>query len=690
MKLSPLPLVLALAAAPSHATETRRFVIDTPKALDGAEAVAVAIAADGTLRPLPPLVEAAAFEEPLGLALALDGDGTAWVGTGHPARIWRVGADGAKELVTEVEADQITALLVAPDGALYAATAVPAALVRVDRQRGEATLVTSLPEGNLWDLAWFDGALLAAAGNPGRLLRLGPKGFELAAAVPDQHARCLAVSGGVLLIGTSGRGLILRWTGQGPVGAFFGAGFTEVADLAVSPDGTVYAAALTGDPTLGKPPQKAEGGEASVNVTTGGDAPPAADGGSATSEILRIFPAGGAITLYRFSRQLATALAWSGDALVAGTGIEGEIWQLAGEAAAELDTVDAAQVTALAGGGDLVLVQGPVRLLRRAGEPRGTLVSPVLDAGQASRWGVAEVEGGRPGCAVAFRAGATAEPDATWSAWSEAVPCDRLQVPAPAGRYLQWRLELDGAAARVRRVEVAYRQVNLPPRITELTVHAPGEVFLQTPPPADRIVDVEHPGVNGIFTTLSDEATEQQARLGKKYYRVGYQSVSWKAEDPNGEPLVFGVEVASAAGGRWMAIRGDLAESSLAFDTQALADGPYRLRVTASDRPGNPSDPLTATQLSSWFTVDNAAPAIAIERDAAGWLVTVEDALSPLASVEWNRDADRWHAAEPLDGLLDSRRETFRIPTATGLHVVSVRAIDDHHNRATAAVEEKP
>lgn len=692
MKLSPLPVVLVVATATSFATSTRRFVADTAPSLEGAEAVSVAIASDGSLRPLPPLSELATFDEPLGLALVVDGDGVAWVGTGHPARIWRVSADGDKELAAEVEADQITSLLLAPDGTLYATTAVPASLVRVDRARMEPALVSALPEGNLWDLAWFDGSLVAAAGNPGRLLRLGRKGLELAATIPDQHARCLAVSGDTLLVGTSGRGLVLRWTGSGPVGAFFDAAFTEVADLVVAPDGTVYAAALTGDPTLGKPAPSGSG-EASVTVTTGGEAPPQANGGTSTSEVLRIVPAGAATTLHRFTKQLASTLSWGPDGLLAGTGVEGEIWQLSAGAAAELDTVDAAQVTALADGGQLALVQGPVRLLRRQGDPRGTIASPVLDASQPSRWGTVDVDVTGSGCSIRFRSGATAEPDETWSAWSDPRPCGSLTTEAPPSRYLQWRLELGGTtrdAVRVRRVQVAYRQVNLPPEIPELTIHEPGEVFLRTPPPSDRIVDVQHPGLDGIFTTLSDEATDQQGRLGKKYYRVGYQSVSWKAEDPNQEPLLFSLEIAGEGEARWLTVRENLAEAPIAFDTQALADGRYRLRLTATDEPANPGDASTATRLSSWFTVDNTPPRIAFERDGAHWLVTVEDALSPLASVEWNRDADSWHAVEPIDGLLDSRRERFRIPAATGHHLLSVRVIDDHHNRATAAREEKP
>ena len=77
-------------------------------------------------------------------------------------------------------------------------------------------------------------------------------------------------------------------------------------------------------------------------------------------------------------------------------------------------------------------------------------------------------------------------------------------------------------------------------------------------------------------------------------------------------------------------------------------------------------------------------------REGSFWVVTAEDALSPIVRVEWNRDAEAWHPLAPEDGLLDRRRETFRIPVHPGQHVLALRAIDDHYNRATVAVEEKP
>ncbi len=691
-------VVLTVAAlASAEGAQTRRFVLDTPSALAGATAKGVAIFPDGSLRPLPPLAEAATFAEPLGLAMAVTANGTAFVGTGHPARIYRV-RQGTKELVGEVKADQVTAILVDPDGNLWAATAAPAMILKSARGSGALEEVARLQDGNLWDLAWFKGGLVAAAGNPGRLLRLTAKGLEVAATIPDRHARCLAVNGDALLVGTSGKGLVMRWRGAAAPGVVYDSSFTEIAALAPAPDGSTYAAGITGDPTLGKPPAK-EDGEAgvTVSVTESPSTTPQTAKGPATSEIVRILPSGAATTVYRFTKQIATTLTWGEDGLIIGTDLEGELWQLLEGSAATLDTVNAAQVVRVAAGGSWVLTQNPTRLLHRSGNPRGTFASPALDAGQPAQWGDAVVVGELPpkeGCSLRFRSGAIGTPDDTWSAWSAPLPCPAGPVTAPPARYLQWEVTLEPAAGaavpRVGRTEVSYRQINLPPEIREFTVHDPGEVFLKGPPPSDRIVEVQHPDLSGIFTTLDDEARDTQDRLGKRYYRVGYQSLSWKAEDPNGDPLRFTLEVQKADGGAWWKVRDGLEATSIAIDTQALADGLYRFRLTASDEPANPEAPATAQALSSVVVVDNTPPTVTIVRKGDAWTVTADDALSPITRVEWNRDADAWHAASPEDGLLDRKHEVFRIPVQRGSHVLAVRAVDDHHNRATAAVEEKP
>ncbi|MCS7183266.1 MAG: hypothetical protein NZ869_09195 [Thermoanaerobaculum sp.] len=669
-----LPLLVAAAAA---AAPTRLFTFDTPATLAGSRSNGVLIRPDGGLEALPPLETVATFTEPLAQAMVEDPQGTVYVGTGHPARVYRVTAKGP-QMLAELPADQITSLALAPDGTLYATTALPATLLRV--RQGSVEQVANLAEGNLWDVTFFSGRLVVAAGNPGRLLALGEKGLELLTAIPDRHARCLAVLGHKLLVGTSGKGLVLVFDGQ-TLGVLYDSGFTEISALAVAPNGTVYATALTGDPNLG---QRTGEGQPSVTVTTG---PASGETGRFASEVLQISPQGAVTTLMRFDKELAMTVAWGAGQVLVGTGLEGGLFQLVDSSSAQLDTVDAGQITRLASGGTLVLTQDPVKLFRRRGQAQGTFTSKVLDAGQVAQWGRLTALFSGP-CTVSVRTGNHQEPNDTWSAWSRPVPCGQETDPPPPGRFAQLKLQLGPGPARVERMQWAYRQVNLPPQIKELKLHLPGEVFLKSPPPSERIVEVSHPDLSGIFTTLDDDK-ENQSQLGKKYYRVGFQTLSWRVEDPNGDPLRFDVEL-QRLGGDWWPVRQALESVQLALDTQALPDGLYRFRLTATDAPGNPEGPATSTAVSSWFTVDNTPPQVTVRRQGTQWIVEARDELSPISLAEYNRDAERWLPLAPADGLLDETQETFSVPAAPGRHVLSIRVVDDHHNRRVVAVEEGP
>ncbi len=686
-----LAVLLLLLPGIAVAAPVRTFTLDTPRALAGATSRGVAIFPDGSLQALPPLEIVTKFEEPLGLALAVSPGGVAYVGTGHPARVWRV--EGAhRTLVGDTSSDQITALALAPNGTLYVATALPAVLLATGPDGSGLKEVARLDEGNLWDLLFWRGELVAAAGSPGRVLHLVDGKLAELFPVPDRHARCLEPAGDTLWIGTSGKGMVLRWTGTGPAQVVYDSEFTEIADLQLAPDGSLYASGLTGDPTLGKPPGKGEG-EATVSVSESTATTPATDKGPATSEIVHMFPSGAAVPGYRFTKQVAGALAWSAAGLVIGTTIDGELWQLVEGSTAQLDTVDASQVSRLAGAGDWVLTTGPVKLMRRQGPPKGTFVSPPEDAGQPASWGLVTLGGRLPsgdGCRLSFRSGPTPQVGDAWSEWTAPTACGEVRASAPPARYLQVKVELEAKTdtpPRLGSLVMAYRQLNLPPLIKELTVHPPGEVFLKVPPPSERVVEVQHPDLSGIFTVLDEDSPDQQA-LGRKYYRVGYQSVSWKAEDPNGDPLRFELEVQRQGSPSWWKIRGDLETVTLALDTGALAEGLYHFRLIASDATANPETPATAQALSSWVTVDNTPPRLQPRREGSVWVIRVEDALSPIAILEWNRDAQGWQRSNGQDGMLDGRQEELRLPVAPGDHVLSVRAVDDHHNSAVVAVEE--
>ena len=139
-------------------------------------------------------------------------------------------------------------------------------------------------------------------------------------------------------------------------------------------------------------------------------------------------------------------------------------------------------------------------------------------------------------------------------------------------------------------------------------------------------------------------------------------TVSWQAEDPDGDRLVYNLYFRGDEERRWMLLKGDLHDNSFTFDSDVLADGKYYFRVVASDREVNP--PATAREAdltSAPVMIDNTPPVVTIgpvHRAAA----TAEIEL---------RSARRRFAAAPLRvfarcgrlGADGSRRWGHRFPT---------------------------
>jgi hypothetical protein len=688
--------LMLLISGFATATETRRWIVDTAEELLEGRGTDVQVTAMGTVERITGWAAGPDFEEAVVMAAVGSGDGSLIVGTGFPARLYRVRGDQA-ELLADVEAEQITALLATKNGDVLVATVAPGVLYRW--RRGSLDEIGRLGEGGIWDLALFDGEVVAAGGPPASIFKVTERGLSRWVELPDVHARCLEPQSDRLLVGTSGKGLMLTVDGSGQLGVLADSPFTEIADLAVG-GGAVWAAALVGEPAT-TPRQKKkngdneENGEVETEVTVTTDIKlPEVNGKTATSEILKLTADGGLLSVHRFVREVATSVAWDGEGLLVGTGFEGEVWRFVNGGGARIATIDAVQVVGVVDGGTALLTQGPGGVLwrRTEGDRPGRFRSKAQQFKQPVRFGEYRVEPASDDLRIRFRSGISAKPDMTWLPWTEWMPASGGSVGLPAARSLQWEVEFAVATevmAPVDRVEVAVVEVNLPPQVKMLAVEKPGVVYLSAPPPTGPVIEAVHPDINGIFTVIDDSAPKNNGSTkGKKYYRAGFRTVSWKVSDPNKDPLRYRLEIEDRNGFSFN-IRERIAGTQLGVDTHALPDGTYRFRLTASDAPGNPDGGIETSRVSRWFAVDNTAPVASLRRTGDLWVVSVSDNLSPIVRAEWSRDGHDWTALAPKDGLLDGREETFEFPAVSGRHMVVVRVVDRQHNRATAgAVEE--
>jgi hypothetical protein len=170
-------------------------------------------------------------------------------------------------------------------------------------------------------------------------------------------------------------------------------------------------------------------------------------------------------------------------------------------------------------------------------------------------------------------------------------------------------------------------------------------------------------------------------------------NVSWQAEDPDGDRLVYNLYFRGEGEREWKPLKVNVHENSVSVDGDALADGKYFFRVTASDREANP--PAAAREvesISAPVLIDNTPPTIVIgNQHTVNGKVVVEfeavDAASPLRRCEYSIDAQNWTPIQAADGIIDSLREKFilqldRVPP--GEHVLVIRAVDSANNAGLA------
>jgi hypothetical protein len=175
--------------------------------------------------------------------------------------------------------------------------------------------------------------------------------------------------------------------------------------------------------------------------------------------------------------------------------------------------------------------------------------------------------------------------------------------------------------------------------------------------------------------------------------------VTWKVDNPDADPLRYRVAFRKEGQGQWRdATRPDEVhtKTELEWDTAALPEGKYRLRVEASDETANPPDQVQKHALESeTVLVDNTPPRIeTLALTNRRLHARVVDGTSPISRVEVAVDGKLdWRPLAPADGVFDTNDETVDSdisPLAPpGSHIVVVRAYDAAGNAVSRDVEAK-
>jgi hypothetical protein len=690
-KIAATVLALALTAAgASHATETQWWLNDAPGDYAKAEVRGAVLRADATTELGPAVTSFPDDSLKVAWAIALLADGSVALAGDH-GRIDRWTAQGGVRPWVRLGGGQVLSLARDGDG-LLAGTG-PSGLVYRIGARGDTTLLARTGERYVWALAATRSGVWAATGTRGRLMRIEGGKARIVFDSGESNLLCLVADGadgadGVWAGGDS-QGRVYHTSAAGATRTLFDAGEDEVRALARTSDGALWAAALSGS------------GTSNDDGSDDDDKPlPARTAPSGTRSVLyRIVPDSATVAWWTASQPLVYALAPTRDGLVAATGNRAGLYRVERiGAASQLLAPVQGQVTALVTGADGTLwaaTANPVALIRlgpgRASE--GEIVSSPLDCRRFAHFGHVRTHA-RGRVEVLTRSGNCDPADSTWSDW-EAVTAsdDGGRVRSPGARYLQWKAKLSSADARLEGLEIAWREQNLAPRVDEITIAPQGLNFRDGElVPRSESVTQTLSGGQKVEYSVSLPSTKAIREL--PVWARGLRTLSWRAVDPNGDPLRFRVELRNEDGGAWVEIGKDLEASLFSWNTATIPDGRYRLRVTASDVAGNAvGEERSGDAASEVFTVDNTPPSVtALAATGARIEGSAEDSTSPLWRLEVAVDDGDWRTLAPEGGLADERRLRFAatLPALTaGEHVVSVRAVDLAGNSATRAVHVK-
>jgi hypothetical protein len=320
----------------------------------------------------------------------------------------------------------------------------------------------------------------------------------------------------------------------------------------------------------------------------------------------------------------------------------------------------------------------------------GTYQSPVFDAGSVAQWGRLRWQGEPAAGAIAFRtrSGNSLRPDPTWSDWSDPLnDAKGAQIKSPNARYLQYEAKLSGTGVTLDNVAAAWLPQNNPPLIRSITVLT----SVTAVPAATKTSSTASSATTPYTVTVTDTGdaapTSSTGTPTQTLSRAAQQQliISWQADDPDSDKLVYEVDFRGEDMRGWVVLKKDIHENTWTLDGNSLADGRYFFKVIASDREANaPATAKEAELTSSPVLIDNTPPSVHMTSfNRTDIVFEATDTVSALRTAEYSIDGGPWTPIAPVDGILDSPSESFRLHLPAlpdGEHLFVARVSDSGGN----------
>jgi hypothetical protein len=691
---------------------------------------------DGRLKLGPKLDEVFASDQAEIWSLARASDGTLYAGTGNRGRLYKIDASGNATLLWTADQPIIFALTVDPKGVIYAATSPDGKIYRIEN--GRASEYFAPKERYIWALALSpSGDLFAATGDQGKIYRITAAGRgSVYYETGQSNVTSLAFDAqGRLLAGSEPNGILYQIASEGKAFVLYDANLPEIRSIVAAPDGSIYAAALGGSTAkrVGAATTAAAAAQTSslptfstsVTVTdqqagiTPLPSPSAAKSSSVSSAaatsvttstteysgveksaLYKIHPDHTVETLWSSKEENLYDLALDGTSLMLLTDAQGRIYKLdsSRQAALVAQTNEGDSTRLVPSPGGLLAATGNLAKVVRLGSstaPAGWFESPVHDSSTVARWGRLSWRGDSKGLAFRTRAGNSARPDSTWSDWSQPLTTpDRALISSPNARYIQWRVDFS-APAELDSVTIAYLPQNTPPIVRSILVTSQAQNLAKSTT-ATTAATSANAAYSITVTDTGDSSTAAGTPSLTLSRATGQQiSITWQADDPDGDRLLYSLYFRGDDESQWKLLRGDITENTYQLDGDVFADGRYFFRVTASDRLANPLELAREAELvSAPVVIDNTPPTVTTmgaRRNGSSVEIDVDaqDRGSELRRCEYSIDAGPWFPVEAADGVTDSAREQFNIRIQgipQGEHLVVIRVYDATGNAGLTKV----
>ncbi len=712
-----------ITAANAFAVAPQFWRLNNAEEFLAGESEGFAITSRGELKPAPAMKKIATLTDPFVLSQTAAPNGDRFLGTGNDGKVYRLRGEDLKLLYTAPEPEIYAVAF--RDGALFVGSSPNGKIYRVDPESGKQTTFYDPQQAYIWAIETLDnGDFAVATGVDGKLFRVTPKGEgKVLYDSADTHIRSVAQrKDGTILAGGSGKGRIYEIAKDGSAHALFDSPLNEISAIYVDANNVAWAAGVSNvlpssAPAKAAPKnqqqqqQQGQGAQASgseqkkegeatataeVSFSFEDSSASAAQAGSA--EVYKIAPDGFVDTVRKFEREMIYGIsAGQNGSVLLGTGPNGRIYELRDGELALIGATPEKQVVSISTSGKNTLItttnSGAVYRIESGLAPNAEFRSAAKDVERFSRFGHYRVVGRNltnGNVAVAFRSGNTRTPDGTWSSWSAPQSTVEGSVTAPAARYVQWKVQMPKASndAAIDELTMAFINRNVAPEIAAIAVQDPAVVIISSAYPASpQVVEATNPDEYGIFSSLDNPRDRSAADQGKRVFRKGFRTVTWRASDDNGDSLRYALSFRQKGADRWLRLRDNMEETQLNFDTSQLPDGQYELRLSVSDGVDNPDAPLTDVKEGVEFQVDNRAPTVSVTEKGDDVTVRITDDASAVGRVEYSADAQKWIRLTPTDGIADSSDETYQLKRSdvAGKFVI-VRAVDAYYNVATRSI----